>query len=62
MIRIRKEEPTTKSGTPREISEARVEEYCTFSESLDRDWSDVKKAQLKKRVSRAYPMTLCMYA
>ncbi|CAO3690429.1 unnamed protein product [Umbelopsis vinacea] len=59
-IQIRKEEPTTKSGTPREISEARVEEYCTFSESLDRDWSDVKKAQLKKRVSRAYPMTLCM--
>ncbi|GAB5591324.1 E1 ubiquitin-activating protein aos1 [Umbelopsis nana] len=60
-IQVRKEEPTTKNGTPREISEARVEEYCTLVESLERDWSDIKKAQLKKRVSKAYPMTLLRY-
>ncbi|KAH8556118.1 SUMO-activating enzyme subunit 1-like protein [Umbelopsis sp. PMI_123] len=60
-IQVRKEEPTTKNATPREISEPRVEEYCTLVQSLDRDWSDITKAQLKKRVSKAFPMTLLRY-
>lgn len=59
---MRKEEPTTKNATPREISEPRVEEYCTLVQSLDRDWSDITKGQLKKRVSKAFPMTLRKWA
>jgi hypothetical protein len=59
MLRTRKEEPTAKNEAPKEISEPRVEEYCTLVQSLERNWSDIKKSQLRKRVSRTYPMALC---
>ncbi|KAG2186389.1 hypothetical protein INT43_002827 [Umbelopsis isabellina] len=60
-LQIRKEEPTAKNEAPKEISEPRIEEYCTLVQSLERNWSDIKKSQLKKRVSRTYPMALLRY-